>query len=153
IGIRTPRSGWIQPRQIRAGSAAEIRRFALEWAICGLTEPRRHARGIRAFGGRARTRGRGTIRCDTRSSWGGGESSMARLIVGREAEVTVLHAIVTDPEPDPRAVLIEGDPGIGKTTLLRELTSLARDHGLTVLGCRPTRTETDLSYAGLVELL
>ena len=78
---------------------------------------------------------------------------MARLIVGREAEVTVLHAIVTDPEPDPRALLIEGDPGIGKTTLLRELTSLARDHGLTVLGCRPTRTETDLSYAGLVELL
>src|SRR6185369_9090889 len=50
-------------------------------------------------------------------------------------------------------LLIEGDPGIGKTTLLRELTSLARDHGLTVLGCRPTRTETDLSYASLVELL
>jgi MoxR-like ATPase len=49
-------------------------------------------------------------------------------------------------------VLIEGKPGIGKTTLLRQLIAIAEERVYAILSCRPTRSETDLSYVGLVEL-
>src|SRR5262245_59568389 len=74
-------------------------------------------------------------------------------MIGRAGERAVLDAFLADAVPEPRAVHIRGDPGIGKTTLLRELLRDARERGYTVLACRPGRNEMDLSYVGLVELL
>jgi DNA-binding CsgD family transcriptional regulator len=74
-------------------------------------------------------------------------------IVGRTDEVGALGGLLADPLAQPRALLIEGEPGIGKTTLLHQLFALARERGYTLLSCRPTRSEMDLSYVGLVELL
>lgn len=75
------------------------------------------------------------------------------MLVGRVDEVTTLDGFLADPLAEPRALLIDGEPGIGKTTLLHHLLAIARGRGYAVLACRPSRSETDLSYAGLVELL
>src|SRR5579859_3355281 len=75
------------------------------------------------------------------------------MIVGRTDEVGALDGYLADREAQPRALLIDGEPGIGKTTLLRELLGRAGERGYAVLSCRPARSEMDLSYAGLVELL
>jgi len=76
-----------------------------------------------------------------------------QMLVGRAIEVAALVGLVADVAPEPRALLIEGEPGIGKTALLHELLTIAADRGYAVLSCRPTRSEMDLSHAGLVELL
>ena len=78
---------------------------------------------------------------------------MASSIVGRVSELAVVDAFLADPVVGPRALLVDGEPGIGKTTLLRELTAMARTRGYAVLSGRPTRSEMDLSYVGLIELL
>src|SRR5690349_4475509 len=80
-------------------------------------------------------------------------AGMADMVVGRADEVRLLDAFLADPAPEPRALLIEGEPGIGKTTLLQGLLSIASERGYPVLSCRPARSEMDLSYVGLVELL
>ncbi len=74
-------------------------------------------------------------------------------LVGRAGEVATADGFLADPLAEPRALLIHGEPGIGKSALLRHLVADAATRGLAVLSCRPTRSEMDLSYAGLVELL
>src|SRR5262249_7869007 len=86
---------------------------------------------------------------------GGAGSSRERsrpVIGGRTEEVGALDGYLADRQAQPCALLIDGEPGIGKTTLLRELLTRAAERGYAVLSCRPTRSEMDLSYAGLVEL-
>ncbi len=77
---------------------------------------------------------------------------MTQGIAGRIAEIEVLDAFLADRSAEPRAVLVEGAPGIGKTTLLRAMFEHARGSGYAVAMCQPTRSEMDLSYAGLVGL-
>ncbi|MBX3032032.1 MAG: AAA family ATPase [Chloroflexi bacterium] len=84
---------------------------------------------------------------------------MAGTIVGRDAEWTVLErsldglaTIPTGPRPG-RVVVIEGEPGMGKTTLWEAATAAARDRGVRVLDARPTEVEADLAYAGLHDLV
>lgn len=74
-------------------------------------------------------------------------------IVGRAHEVAVLDGFLADAHAQPSAVLIEGEPGIGKTTLLDALIARADERDHAVLVCRPSRSEMDLSYVGLVGLL
>jgi DNA-binding CsgD family transcriptional regulator len=78
---------------------------------------------------------------------------MTQAIAGRTAELESLTAFLDDRAIAPRAVLIEGVPGIGKTCLLRAVLDRADETGYAVAVCQPTRIETELSYAGLVGLL
>ena len=75
----------------------------------------------------------------------------ASEIVGREEELTAISAFLEVPHPLPRALLIVGEAGIGKTTLWREAVSLAREYR--VLTSRPVEAEARLSLAGLDDLL
>ncbi|MGZ8605061.1 MAG: ATP-binding protein, partial [Actinomycetota bacterium] len=73
-------------------------------------------------------------------------------IVGREAEVLQIDAFVSAVPHGLRALLVRGEPGIGKTTLWRHGVDLSRAAGYAVLLTRPAEEEMPLSLVGLVDL-
>jgi DNA-binding CsgD family transcriptional regulator len=73
-------------------------------------------------------------------------------ILGREEELAAIARFVNDDRSGPRALLLEGEAGIGKTTLWREGLRLAEDKGL-VLESRASEVETRLSFTVLGDLL
>ena len=77
---------------------------------------------------------------------------MAFAIVSREDEVALLHAFVERSEQIPGALVIDGEPGIGKSTLWLAGVEHARARGLPVLSSRPAEGERGLAYAGLSDL-
>ena len=50
------------------------------------------------------------------------------------------------------ALLVVGEPGIGKTALITEAPRLARDHGMLVLASSGLLSEANLPHAGLHQL-
>src|SRR5690242_12119659 len=74
-------------------------------------------------------------------------------VVGREDELNALTGLVRATEALPRAILLEGEPGIGKTTLLRAVAARARENGYRLIGCRPAGGEIELAYAALGDML
>jgi DNA-binding CsgD family transcriptional regulator len=73
--------------------------------------------------------------------------------LGREAELDAIDQALADGRAQPAAVVISGEPGIGKTTVWRRGTELARARGYQVLSCSPTRSETRLSFSALADLM
>src|SRR4029453_2954947 len=51
------------------------------------------------------------------------------------------------------ALLIDGEAGIGKTTLWRATLDLAAERGFQTISCRAAEADTRSSYAGLADLL
>jgi DNA-binding CsgD family transcriptional regulator len=73
------------------------------------------------------------------------------LFVGRQAELVQVAEVITRAEAgQPWLVAIEGDPGMGKTSLARRC--LAQAPGLKVLAARADQAESDLDF-GLVDQL
>jgi DNA-binding CsgD family transcriptional regulator len=76
------------------------------------------------------------------------------LIIGREEELALLEQRMSAlVDGGTAAVLLEGEPGIGKTTLFRSAVSSALKRGYHVLSCHPSASEVRLAYAGLGDLL
>jgi len=71
-------------------------------------------------------------------------------IIGRDREQAMVDAFLADLA-HPRALVIEGSTGIGKTTLWREAVRRAQAHA-TVLSCRPVESEASLAFGGLIDL-
>ena len=66
-------------------------------------------------------------------------------IVGRRAELAaIVTALEADDEPSFRALVLEGVPGMGKTTLWRAGVMRAEQSGALVLTARPTAAEARL---------
>ena len=80
-----------------------------------------------------------------------GGRSTTDVVIGRDRELAAIEAFLTDLG-GPRALVIDGAAGIGKTTLWRAAIERAREHAL-VLACRPVEAETSLAFAGLIDLL
>ena len=78
---------------------------------------------------------------------------MAIEIVGREEELRSLQAFVDDARHGPATLVLEGEAGIGKSTLWEAGVAQARAQGLTVLSSRPAEAERALGHVGLVDLL
>jgi hypothetical protein len=80
---------------------------------------------------------------------------MAIDVVGREDELSALDAVLDrlTATGRPSAVALEGDAGIGKSTLWLALVDNARKRGLRVLVARPLEAERGLAHAGLGDLL
>jgi DNA-binding CsgD family transcriptional regulator len=73
-------------------------------------------------------------------------------VVGREAELAAIERRLTDARSGlSGAVLIVGEPGIGKTTLLDSARSLAE--GFTCLSAQGVEPDSALAHAGLLELI
>jgi hypothetical protein len=74
-------------------------------------------------------------------------------VVGRERELAAVDAFLT-PVPDRlRALLLEGEAGIGKTTVWLAAVRAAEDRGLRALQARPAESESRLSYAALANIV
>jgi DNA-binding CsgD family transcriptional regulator len=74
-------------------------------------------------------------------------------IVGREAELASLNAFIGEVEAGAAALVLEGEAGVGKTTLWEAAVGHARALGLTVLSSRPAEAERGLGNVGLGDLL
>src|ERR1051326_7645355 len=78
---------------------------------------------------------------------------MTLEVVARERELASVAAFLDEPRASPGALLLEGEAGIGKSTLWLAAVELARERGLHVLSSRPAEAERALAYAGLGDLL
>ena len=74
-------------------------------------------------------------------------------IVGREAELASLNAFIDETEGGAAALVLEGEAGVGKSTLWGAAVEHARVRGLTVLSSRPAEAERGLGNVGLGDLL
>jgi DNA-binding CsgD family transcriptional regulator len=77
---------------------------------------------------------------------------MAFGIVGREEELDFLHAFLDQEAGGPLALVLEGEAGIGKSTLWLAGVEAARDRGLRVLSSRPAEAERGLAHVVLSDL-
>jgi len=74
-------------------------------------------------------------------------------VVGRDDELAVGDRFLGAIETGPASLFLEGEPGIGKTTVWIEIAARARARGHLVLTSRPVRSETELPFAGLMDLV
>ena len=72
---------------------------------------------------------------------------------GRHVELARLQTVLDDVARTGRAVLVSGEAGIGKTTLVQNAVQHARATGFTVLHCEGTEREQSVGFSGLHQLL
>ncbi len=74
------------------------------------------------------------------------------MLLGRDRELAHLGRMLDAARHGPSsAVIVHGEPGIGKTALLDAIVRTAT--GFTVLHARPLEAESELPFAGLADLL
>ena len=74
-------------------------------------------------------------------------------VIGREEELGRLSAFLERVANGPGALVLEGEAGVGKTTLWRAGIEAAVDQSFRVLAASPTESETAMSFAALGDLL
>lgn len=75
------------------------------------------------------------------------------LLFGRERELRVVEQLLGDVRERGSALLLKGDAGVGKTSILDAAKSLAAKRGMSVLAATGVQSETNLPFTGLYELL
>jgi len=78
---------------------------------------------------------------------------MATEVFSRDAELAAVDRVLASARHGLAALVIEGEPGIGKTTVWRKGIAQAADTGYCVLSCRTASTEARLSFTALGDLL
>ena len=76
-----------------------------------------------------------------------------RQLVGRQAELAAADRVLGSLALGPAALVLIGEPGIGKTTIWDAIVGSATGRGLQVRASRPSEAEAELSFAGLADLL
>lgn len=77
---------------------------------------------------------------------------MTDEIIGREDELAVIDALLDRPIDSLRTIVLEGEAGIGKSTLWQAAVARARARGLRILVSRPAEAERTLPYVVLGDL-
>ncbi len=80
-------------------------------------------------------------------------TATAPYLVGRDDELNAVVAFLESTESLPGALLLEGEAGIGKTTLLHAGVAAASGADFRVLSARPVEAESRLSFVVLGDLL
>jgi DNA-binding CsgD family transcriptional regulator len=75
------------------------------------------------------------------------------VVVGRPVEFQAIADFLVAACADPAAVVIEGEAGIGKTTVWLAAVDSALDAGFQVFSARPAAAESVLAYAALADML
>jgi DNA-binding CsgD family transcriptional regulator len=78
---------------------------------------------------------------------------MSPGVVGRDSELASLRDFVSSIPAGAAVLVLEGDAGVGKTTLWEAGLEEAVDRGFRVLAARPAESETALSFSGIGDLL
>jgi DNA-binding CsgD family transcriptional regulator/tetratricopeptide (TPR) repeat protein len=78
---------------------------------------------------------------------------VAEGLIGRDAEIAQLEAALEGAVEHGAALLVIGEAGIGKTSLLDTAVRQARNRGYRVLAVTGLESEAQLPYAGLHQLL
>ena len=81
------------------------------------------------------------------------EGPVTNAIIGRKSELVRMDASLASVPDGTRVVIIEGEPGMGKTTLWLAGLEVAKDRGWRVLSARPSAAEATFAYAGIGDLL
>ena len=76
-----------------------------------------------------------------------------RPLVGRHAELEVLEGLLDGVQERGASLIVRGDPGVGKSTLLETFAAHAAESGWRVLQTGGTPSERPLPLAGLHKLL
>ena len=71
-----------------------------------------------------------------------------KMLLGREEEAARVDALLAAAARAPAALALEGEPGIGKTTLWQHGVEQAARRGFRVLQARPTEPEATLGLRG-----
>jgi len=79
-------------------------------------------------------------------------ATTAADVVGREDELAAISDFL-EADGSPCAVVVEGEPGIGKTTVWLAAIEQAEARGLRVLRARPAESESRLAFSSLADLL
>jgi len=74
-------------------------------------------------------------------------------LLGRESELETIESIFRDLNSGGGALLLRGEPGIGKSSLLDWAAARAEELGMTVLRTAGATSETQMAFAGLHRLL
>src|SRR5262245_34720808 len=77
---------------------------------------------------------------------------MTQGVLGREAELGSGSAFLDRAVEGPAGFVLEGEPGIGKSTLWHAIVARGRERGLVVLAARPAEAERGLAHTGLGDL-
>src|SRR3954451_18712429 len=72
---------------------------------------------------------------------------------GRAQEQALLTSLLDEVATRGQALVLRGEPGIGKSRLLSEATRAARERGMKVLAATGVQSEAHLPFAGLHQLL
>ena len=81
-----------------------------------------------------------------------GKGAMAAEVIGRREELLALEVFLETVPAGGRALLLEGDAGIGKTALWQEGNRLACERGFRLLTARPAHSETQVAFATVGDL-
>ena len=82
-----------------------------------------------------------------------GSSFLSSVLIGRAGHVEYLKGLFDPQEPGPRAVLVSGEAGIGKSRLVREICSFAEAGGYRVLQGTCFERDGRLPYSALLDLI
>ena len=77
---------------------------------------------------------------------------MTTEIIARDEELATLHTSVDGARNGPSALVLEGEAGIGKSTVWLAGVAHARSRGFRVVSSRPAEAESTLAHAGLGDL-
>jgi predicted ATP-dependent serine protease len=73
-------------------------------------------------------------------------SVVSAHVVSREVESRAVDEFLASVQSEPSALVIEGEAGIGKTTVWLAALERAQDAGFQVLSTRAVQTESVLAY-------
>src|SRR6266481_2374736 len=75
------------------------------------------------------------------------------VLVGREPELEIVEDLLDRVAEGGHGLIVRGEPGIGKSALLAEVSARAGSRGMRVLTATGVRSEAKVSFAGLHQLL
>ncbi|HET7667841.1 MAG TPA: ATP-binding protein, partial [Mycobacterium sp.] len=78
---------------------------------------------------------------------------MSSGVVGRPQEFRAVAEFLRSAAAQPSGLVIQGESGIGKTTLWLRAVAQAREQGFAVVSARVGQAESVLAYAAVADLL